>query len=571
MNTNNAWDAETVDLGNKYRDVEGRVNEYHAMRGHVETLISSWDSAKTAVKNGTTVTVLTGGAAVISAGVAYLSAGSFAPAAWLAFIAVRNSLETYSLDSAPYLKVMGAALSAMDTARSNIDAAYNGGTMLIEVEGVETRQPTIGYEAQYTNYLEMARKHLKVDRNWLDSQVNTLNITRPYYHDHHNSSGSGDEHVITRATYLSHWQVKQDLEAKYKCKGPCSVKFRSPHDAFKAHRTECGTGDDIGIVSLLDIVKLRRRSVGQGCGHKYYKCPGHLDREDVQKHEIRTCTKGYVAEDGTKGPCLDSDGDPLKYRRCMYWEQDHNARIPGMSAHSDDSSSDSEEEANAGGTDVMHACGIHDTSVPGDHSSTWICNESPCSNRQVPYCLAMCPYTGTHGTATTPMHVCNIHPTSAPGDHSSTWLCNESPCSNRQVPYCFDQCPEAGNHGTATTPMHVCEVHELWQSGDHSWQTSCSDTAHNSNGDSCQASGFYECVSHTPVYPAPPPTTVSCGGCSVSYDPQGSLAWRHEYIPCPRTRIAHDLACGESFYRCSNTNTCIWGWRHSSWNDDPEL
>ena len=69
----------------------------------------------------------------------------------------------------------------------------------------------------------------------------------------------------------------------------------------------------------------------------------------------------------------------------------------------------------------------------------------------------------------------------------------------------------------------------------------------------------------------PPPTTVTCGQCSVSYNPQGSLAWSHEYIPCPRTRIAHDQVCGESFYRCSNTNTCIWGWRHSSWNDDPTL
>ena len=69
----------------------------------------------------------------------------------------------------------------------------------------------------------------------------------------------------------------------------------------------------------------------------------------------------------------------------------------------------------------------------------------------------------------------------------------------------------------------------------------------------------------------PPPTTVTCGQCGVSYNPQGSLAWRHEYIPCPRTRIAHDKVCGRSFYRCSNTNTCIWNWRHSSWNDDPEL
>ena len=51
-------------------------------------------------------------------------------------------------------------------------------------------------------------------------------------------------------------------------------------------------------------------------------------------------------------------------------------------------------------TTPMHACNIHDTSVSGDHSSTYLCNIPPCSNRIVPYCLALCPYTDTHGTTT---------------------------------------------------------------------------------------------------------------------------------------------------------------------------
>ena len=136
---------------------------------------------------------------------------------------------------------------------------------------------------------------------------------------------------------------------------------------------------------------------------------------------------------------------------------------------------------------------------------------------------------------------------------------------------CQDSTPYDPNSSSAGLHAYHSECYRYkCTGGGHSWYPSCTDTTHtNANGDSCTVAG-YECVSHTPMYPAPP-TTVTCGQCSVSYNPQGSLASRHELIPCPRTRIAHDLACGESFYRCSNTNTCIWNWRHSSWNDDPEL
>ena len=229
-----------------------------------------------------------------------------------------------------------------------------------------------------------------------------------------------------------------------------------------------------------------------------------------------------------------------------------------------------------------------------DHALQTSCSVT---NSDGDYCTATYFYlcdSHTHEYPSSSLAACGIHPTSASGNHTSTYLCNISPCSNRVVPSCLALCPETDNHGKVvcniqgcqdSTPYDPTSSSAGWHApcnecsqyrckgGGHSWYPSCTDTTHtNSNGDSCTAGG-YECVSHTPVYPAPPPppTTVSCGGCSVSYDPQGSLAWSHEYIPCPRTRIAHDQVCGESFYRCSNTNTCIWGWRHSSWNDDPTL
>ena len=348
-----------------------------------------------------------------------------------------------------------------------------------------------------------------------------------YYHliqDHYgnNSLGSTD-HTMTTHLHLAEVRIIP-LEYSKKCKGRnCTDMHRTSYEAFSTHFVSC---KDYHTDSFTDA-----------CRDTWYTCDSNHKNEE-KDHQVSTCIKFIQVSLNEYRGCN------ATFKTCLRVVIDHNLT-----------------DANARGT---------------QHSATSV-------------------YEGENR-----MHACNIHDTSVPGDHSSTWLCNESPCSNRQVPYCFDQCPEAGNHGTTTDDsLVVCTIsgcqdstsydptsssaglhaycNECYQykcnGVDHSWQTSCSDTAHtNTNGDSCQASGFYECVSHTPVYPAPPPpTTVSCGGCSVSYDPQGSLAWRHEYIPCPRTRIAHDLACGGSFYRCSNTNTCIWGWRHSSWNDDPEL
>ena len=343
------------------------------------------------------------------------------------------------------------------------------------------------------------------------------------------------------------------------CFNDCGDLFDTFTDSETSHQKKCGTEVDVekaAIKSLKDAGGfyedpvaisrevddiLKRRSVSKGCGRVYYDCPQIPDTE----HKVRTCNKWvyrYDAHLSTRPPAKSKCVEP--YRRCMGHTFDHNNRVLGSSKHSDDGS-DSTEEANTGGTTptpTMHACNIHDASDSGSHTS-YTCNISPCSGLIWWGCVdAQCPETDTHGKV-----VCTISG-------------------------CQDSTPYDPTSSSAGLHAYHSECSQYKCNGvDHSWQTSCTDTTHtNSNGDSCTVAG-YECVSHTPVYPAPPPTTVSCGGCSVSYDPQGSLAWRHEYIPCPRTRIAHDLSCGASFYRCSNTNTCIWNWRHSSWNDDPEL
>ena len=125
---------------------------------------------------------------------------------------------------------------------------------------------------------------------------------------------------------------------------------------------------------------------------------------------------------------------------------------------------------------------------------------------------------------------------------------------------------EANAGGTTpTTPMHVCDVHELWQSGDHSWQTSCSDTAHtNTNGDSCQASGFYACVSHTPVYPSSDNgnnddddddsgdsvVMVTCFNCLLPYNSSDAAAVEHHTVP------KSCVYCSESVTGCNAGYYC---------------
>ena len=260
--------------------------------------------------------------------------------------------------------------------------------------------------------------------------------TRGWYHQ--GQSPSGTDHSIQPCLPKAHWDMK-DLKEKHKCDGPCSVKFRSPHEAYTSHQKKCGSGTPLDPWSPGFQSSLALRDVDQGCGRQHYDCPSVPDTEHKEQH----CTKDYTDRNGNRETCKD------RFRKCMYHRIIHNHRPwvpPIKTLHYADG--DSDEEANAGGT--LHACDIHDTSVSGDHSSTWLCNESPCSNLQVPYCLAICPETGNHGTATTPMHACNIHDTSVSGDHSSTYLCNIPPCSNRIVPYCLALCPYTDTHGTTT-------------------------------------------------------------------------------------------------------------------------
>ena len=340
----NKWVAEKDELGNKWDDVNRSVTEYHSMREHMVTLINEWSATEAAVKKGRQTVVFRGGAAILAAGAAYLSGGSLAPAAWLAYYALEEGVKTITLDSDKYIEVMGSVISVMDTARSNVDAAYNGGGMSMKVNGVETQQSTIGYDAQYKKYIKMCADHglaqmvdgnigkTAISESNLDIKVNMENVTRNWYHAGETSPSSG-EHVIGRKAYLSDWKVKPDLERKYKCKGYCTDKFRSPHEALTAHRKKCGTEP-----FTIHAYTLKRRTVQQGCGAFYYTCgSGFSATVTVNKHKVRTCQKWVYTYDSHFKNRYIRTRCHRQFRVCMGQLFDHNPRVPGTTWHSETS------------------------------------------------------------------------------------------------------------------------------------------------------------------------------------------------------------------------------------------
>ncbi len=164
----------------------------------------------------------------------------------------------------------------------------------------------------------------------------------------------------------------------------------------------------------------------------------------------------------------------------------------------------------------LAACGIHPASASGDHTSTYVCDISPCSNRVVPYCLALCPETSSHGTTTITggdedtsgdedaLAACSVHPASASGDHSMQASCSYA---DRFGDSCaitnFYACDNHVHFINTALLMGACGRHWVPSRllSAHFLQASCSTI--NSNGDSCTVTSFYACYNHTHTYPAP--------------------------------------------------------------------
>ena len=144
---------------------------------------------------------------------------------------------------------MSSLLPLMDTARANVDAAYNGGTLQKE-SGTDD---TPGYVPQYDAYLTMAVGHLNAyeydtDHNYNTEETIKFEVLEPAVKGgshsgwHHENPHDGDEnksrpdHTFTKFKTFDNFEVEPDLPLNYECKGDGEELFRTPYEAFYYHK-----------------------------------------------------------------------------------------------------------------------------------------------------------------------------------------------------------------------------------------------------------------------------------------------------------------------------------------------
>ncbi len=531
------------------KDMNRTVGRWGAIMGDFETLINEWNTNQAAIKaghqaalSGTAVAIVSGAAAAVAA---VASSGALAPAVvpafYSAYVALQGSVAPDSIDLSALLKAMDVVLALVDAALSDVSAAWSGGTVMVprlnsdhEIvkdannNTVFREKTLIGYKVQYRAYLTTCATHIGMDYDTLFQDVQT-NSGKVDSHDFEEplSYYHYSEEPVAKGTY--DWET-WDLPKDYECEGPCTDMFRSPHEAFSAHRTECGTGDNVdkeyesssnreyvlgpgGLLVSVPILSkselLKKRKVDQGCGRPYYTC----DSGKVALHQVRDCKKTvYVYDSAFPERSLEYECTE-SYRRCMGHTFDHNNRAPGKSAHSDDANSGSGEEQEQAenpsppSSPAMHACGVHESWQSGEHSAA--------------------------GCGTSGHYACDSSNHAAAG------------CSTSGHYAC-----DGSNHaaaGCGAAGHYACD------GSDHSLQASCLST--DSNGNTCTVASFYACDGHTHVYPAP---TVTCAN-GHSYDPTNTAENNNH-----RTRTCR--WCSQTWQKCvSGAPQCLVKMNRKCW------
>ena len=499
------YDGIETKMDNRSRSLLARKPDLIVSQGVIKDLNTSWGANEAAIKAGNKVTINEAlNTLFVTIGAVTIGGASVVATVAVSVPAFITAAKTYSsaaktdnvrLKRSVYLNAFSVALAGHEAAVAlqksehedytniyvneylQLMAAHGGG--LYTYEGGEQAGPYTKLTLYRSIHGTLISENdgTLVFGAYVDNPNN--NKESGYYH----GSPTGKDHVMSTHLHWDHVDIPE-LPSDKACYGSstCQVNFPTYYDAWYSHLEKCGTAINAitaawnvatQIKYQIDTLDPNNPSFDTSLEETYPAAYKYISK-GARRHRVL----GYI-EAVILGNRTVDEGCGRSYYNCHERHNDLHTNRDCIGNSIDD-----DDEANAGGTDVMHACNIHDTSVPGDHSSTWLCNESPCSNRQVPYCLAMCPETGNHGTTTDDSRV----------------VCDIEGCQD-STPYDPDS-SSAGWHAYC----NECYQYKC-TGGGHSWYPSCTDTTHtNANGDSCTASG-YECVSHTPMYPAPTATT----------------------------------------------------------------
>ena len=512
------WINAATDVSSAKSVMETERDQYHYIQSDLKTLIGEWEDSKTNIGSQRLLSVLAAGGAIVS----IASGGSAYPAAYVITVTAAKLMYNeakYDVSASSYLSSMSVLIYLMDSARSNVDAAYNGGYLSIKAEGipmatVSDREWTEGYSPEYDAYLDMALAHLNGYKcfNGVDyDNIITLTIEgltssvkggtlKGWYHKNHHEGdqNSKTDHSFDKFMTFDDFVVNPDLPSEYSCKGDGKEMFRTPYEAKYNHITKCGHAEYVFGHDFLHT-----RSVEQGCGYVWYTCDtDHSNKLD--RHKVRRCKKTFTNKDSEESICK------YEYRKCLGYTRDHNKSDinPWASRHSDNANIDEEvkipdtpttPDDTPQETDVSYACGIH-SGASADESSD--------------HQTLITGYSGS-------FYECQPH---------TTFGCGHTDLSSNSYTHRSETCPK------------------------------------NSNGKSCNVGSYYACISHTHDYP---PTTVACGarswtGCRVAVssrtEHQIPCVAGHPYYTCNPKAVAHHATpiackrsgCNVSITKCQN-------------------
>ncbi len=540
-----SWINATQDVDNADTIMRTERDQYHYIQDDLETLIGQWNDAKISHNNQTLLAVIATAGAIVSIAASVPSGGSLYPAAYVLAVTVAKTLfqaVTYDIQQSKYFTSMANLLPLMDCARANVNAAYYGGYLSAEPSVLELPETmtyieyTPGYVPQYDAYLSMAVSHLNTyEYKWgtlsLTDLTNTVKAggsgLKGWYHKkyHDTDSNSQVDHVFEKFMTFDDYVVNPDLVRKYKCKGKysvCLMKYRTPYEAYSAHRTKCGTGRDIDLevrsfmssgdlfqVQYATANRLSKRSVEQGCGRAYYTC----DSGEVERHRVRTCQKWFYTVDAHLNRHIRTKCG-REFRKCLGRVFDHDPRVFGSSPHSDTPPSDAGDDSSTASDDSS--------------TSTIVCNIQGCTLTD-----AYDPSDATAAALHAYCSACSQYKCNG-SDHSaaSCGISGHYVCDNNS--HVAASCGQSG-HYNCDSLTHVEEQ--------------CTNT--NANGDRCTYT-FWRCLhpnvpsygpSHTCTYPVAPPPAV--------FKPVLTLTYNSSTGAVSMTATANKPIFGADLYVCS--------------------